>query len=100
MTDPQTPVAQGRPRPAEALNRDNRVLAILDASRNAEGAPRPLSRADIEDQLGETGNKVWLSLDRLHSAGLAVKDHRNRWSRTDKVDDRPQPAAAPEAPAA
>lgn len=53
---------RGRPRPPETIERDRRILALL----NENGA---LTRNDLAELLGEEKVKVYLSLTRLRNDG-------------------------------
>lgn len=53
---------RGRPRPAETIDRDRRVLALL----RKEG---PLTRNEVAEKLELPKMVTWLSLDRLRKNG-------------------------------
>jgi Fe2+ or Zn2+ uptake regulation protein len=57
---------RGRPRPEETIRRDERVLQIL--SQGALSRNRLWTRLKKEEP-SVTQSQVWLSLDRLRSAG-------------------------------
>lgn len=85
MTDSQ----RGRPRPTGTIERDQRVhkhLATVDAG---------LTRAELAEQTGISGNEIYLSLWRLRSAGLVEKRGGNRWfSIGEPAADAPAEAAS------
>lgn len=66
VTAPQRP-RRGRPRPAETIERDRKILAMLRAS------PDGLSRNAIAEEMGLEPVKTWLALNRLRQQGLAKK---------------------------
>lgn len=65
MTAPRPP--RGRPRPAETVERDDKILAMLRA------CPDGLLRNEIAEEMGLNKSKTYLSLDRLRRRGLAEK---------------------------
>jgi hypothetical protein len=67
VTAPQRP-PRGRPRPAETIERDRKILALLQAA-----TPDGLARNDIAQQMGLNKSVTYLSLDRLRRQGLAEK---------------------------
>ncbi len=58
---------RGRPRPAETIERDEKVLALL--RRNPDG----LTRNAIAEALDVNTSVTWLALDRLRRAGAVEK---------------------------
>lgn len=66
VTAPQRP-RRGRPRPAETIERDRKILAMLRAN------PDGLSRNAIAEEMGLETVKTWLALDRLRRQDLARK---------------------------
>lgn len=58
---------RGRPRPAETVERDAKILAMLREN------PDGLLRNDIAEEMGLNKSKTYLSLDRLRRRGLAEK---------------------------
>lgn len=66
VTAPQRP-QRGRPRPAETIERDRKILALLQAS------PDGMQRNDIAEEMGLNKSVTYLSLDRLRRQGLAEK---------------------------
>jgi len=66
---PPQQARRGRPRPAETIERDETVFALL-----ADG---PRTRNQLAETLGLERSVVYLSLDRLHRAGrIAQCAHR------------------------
>jgi predicted RNA polymerase sigma factor len=59
--------ARGRPRPAETIERDQKILALL------KDHPTGLPRNEIAELMGIDRVKTYLSLDRLRKQGLADK---------------------------
>lgn len=51
---------RGRPRPAETIERDDRILALL--------ANRPMSRGQIAQEIGITTDQVRMAMRRLREA--------------------------------
>ena len=66
VTAPQRP-PRGRPRPAETIERDNKILALLKAN------PEGMARNEIAKEMGLNKSVTYLSLDRLRRQGLAEK---------------------------
>lgn len=58
---------RGRPRPAETVERDAKILDMLREH------PDGLLRNDIAEDMGLNKSKTYLSLDRLRRRGLAEK---------------------------
>jgi site-specific DNA-cytosine methylase len=83
MSD-ETP-GRGRPRPANTIERDDKVLAILN-----ETIDTGLTRGEIAEKLGVTGSEAYLSLYRLSRGGKIVKAG-NHW----KVNGSAPAEAAP-----
>lgn len=82
MTEPEnaegTPEAKkGRPRPAETLERDEKVLEFLNGQRDENGAPVAKTRKEIEDGTGL--DKVYLSLYRLNRDGKVERGGKQAW---------------------
>lgn len=75
-TDTPAPARRaGRPRPQETIDRDARVYAML--------GPGPLSKPEIQAQLGEPKVKTMLSLNRLRAQGLVKYVHEEKkWIQT------------------
>jgi predicted ArsR family transcriptional regulator len=61
MTDNESP-RRGRPRPADAIERDSRIRALLTES-------GPQTRNQIASALGISNSLVYLALDRLRRSG-------------------------------
>lgn len=59
--------AVGRPRPASTVQRDEQVLAYVQAS------PVPVTKRQVMDALGLEENKAYLSLSRLRADGRLVR---------------------------
>lgn len=78
MTEAATEAAtrRGRPRPAETIDRDEKVFAAL-----RDGGPK--TKSQLADATGLTGNAVYLSLFRLSRDGRiergAEGDQRHVW---------------------
>lgn len=68
VTAPQRP-RRGRPRPAETIERDRKILGLLKAN------PDGMARNAIAEEMGLEPVKTWLALDRLRGQGLAKKIH-------------------------
>ena len=66
VTAPQRP-PRGRPRPAETIERDRKILALLQSN------PDGMQRNDIAEEMGLNKSVTYLSLDRLRRQGLAEK---------------------------
>jgi transposase len=66
VTAPQRP-QRGRPRPAETIERDRKILSLLRDN------PDGLARNDIAEMMGLNKSVTYLSLDRLRRDGLAKK---------------------------
>jgi predicted transcriptional regulator len=58
---------RGRPRPAETIERDQRILALLRKN------PKGMARNEIAEVMGLNKSRTYLSLDRLRRNGLARK---------------------------
>lgn len=58
---------RGRPRPAETIQRDREILALLEAN------PEGLTRNEVADWMGLNTSRAYLSLDRLRRQGKAAK---------------------------
>jgi uncharacterized membrane protein len=76
VTAPQRP-QRGRPRPAETIERDRKILELL------RDHPDGLARNDIAEMMNLDRIKTWLALDRLRKEGLADKTNPEG-SRADK----------------
>lgn len=76
VTAPQRP-PRGRPRPAETIERDSKILALLKAN------PEGMARNVIAEKMGLNKSRTYLSLDRLRRDGLA-KMVRSETSQADK----------------
>ncbi|MFD8226913.1 winged helix-turn-helix transcriptional regulator [Streptomyces massasporeus] len=66
VTAPQRP-PRGRPRPAETIERDRKILDLLKAN------PDGMARNVIAKEMGLNKSVTYLSLDRLRRQGLAEK---------------------------
>jgi hypothetical protein len=66
MTAQERPV-RGRPRPAETIERDQKILALL------KDHPDGLPRNGIAEAMGLNKSVTYLSLDRLRRQGKAQK---------------------------
>jgi predicted ArsR family transcriptional regulator len=65
VTAPQRP-PRGRPRPAETIERDRKILALLKSN------PDGMARNVIAEEMGLNKSRTYLSLDRLRRQGLAA----------------------------
>lgn len=74
-TEPKT--RGGRPRSQATIDQDNAVLNVIPAA-GAEG----VTRKQIEEATTLPSNKAYLSIWRLHTAGLITKTGGNRWVQT------------------
>jgi len=68
-----TDKSKGRPRPAETIERDEKVLAYLSDQKDEAGAPVGKTRDEIAGALEMPGKQVYLSLYRLSRGGQIVK---------------------------
>ena len=82
MTEPtEGAVTRGRPRPAETIERDEKVLAFLEASRDENGQPVAKTREEIAAGVGIEGKQAYLSIFRLKRDDKIVKaDGGHRWA--------------------
>jgi DNA-binding Lrp family transcriptional regulator len=58
---------RGRPRPAETIERDRRILEMLRDN------PDGLTRNQIAEEMGLNTSRAYLALDRLRRDGKATK---------------------------
>lgn len=64
-----TPETKGRPRPAEVVERDQKVIAYLREQKNEDGTFAGKTRTEVAEALGMGGNEVYLSFYRLKRDG-------------------------------
>jgi len=86
MTEPEQPQEQaqtraGRPRPEATVAQDAQVLQLIEASVDENGQPAGITRKALEEQTGLPGNKVYLSIWRLKTAGSIHKVEGNKWAK-------------------
>lgn len=104
MTEPEQPVESqeptattpktraGRPRPQETIERDAKVLAVLEESKDENGAYVGVSRKELEEKTSLPSNQVYLSIYRLRTTAQIEKVTGNKWS-VKTVDAPAEPVA-------